>query len=191
MALKNAPPILRGLETARRSGARTRKTAQRGTGVEAKPYLSGRYLVTRDGSVILAAKTSAGPAGRHLIPTLFGKGSVAYFVRTERGLNAKSRTVRQIVKDVWGIDRRFAEKDFYRIHDLAVKINAEITGNKSASVARVRHAIAGPAVGFADCPYQHMATGCREYPSWDCPEMDPLSCGQWAVATNGGTYARS
>ena len=159
--------------------------------MEAKLYLSGRYLVTRDGSVTLAVKTSAGPAGRHLIPTLSGKGAVSYFIRPGRGINAKSRSVRQIVKDVWGIDRKFSEKDFYRLHDLAVKINAEITGNKSASVARVRHAIAGPAVDFADCPFPRMSTGCREYPSWDCPEMDPLSCGQWAVATNGGTYARS
>lgn len=156
--------------------------------MEAKPYLSGRYLVTRDGSVILAAKTSAGPAGRHLIPTLSGKGSVAYFVRTERGSNAKSRSVRQIVLEAWGIDRKFSEKDFYRLHDLAVKVNAEITGNRASSVARVRHAIAGSAVGFADCPYPHMNTGCREYPSWDCPEMDPLSCGQWFVPL-GGNHA--
>ena len=158
--------------------------------MEAKPYLSGRYLVTRDGSVMLAVKTSAGPAGRHLIPTLFGKGSVAYFVRQERGLNAKSKSVRQIVKDVWGIDRKFSEKDFSRLHDLAVKVNAEIGGNKSASAARVRHAIAGPAVGFADCPFPNMNTGCREYPTWDCPEMDPLSCGQWSVPL-GDNHARS
>lgn len=156
--------------------------------MEAKPYLSGRYLVTRDGSVILAAKTSAGPAGRHLIPALFGNGSVAYFIRPGRGLNSKIKSARQIVKDVWGIDRKFSGKDFYRLHDLAVKVNATIGGNRPVSVARVRQVIARPTVDVADCPFPRMSTGCREYPSWDCPEMDPLSCGQWSVPL-GGNHA--
>lgn len=156
--------------------------------MEAKPYLSGRYLVTRDGSVMLAEKTSAGPAGRHLIPTLSGKGAVSYFIRPGRGLNSKSKSVRQIVLEAWGIDRKFSEKDFYRLHDLAVKVNAEIAGNRASSVASVRQVIARPTVDVADCPFPRMSTGCREYPSWDCPEMDPLSCGQWSVPL-GGNHA--
>jgi hypothetical protein len=27
-----------------------------------------------------------------------------------------------------------------------------------------------------------MRTYFNEYPSWDCPEMDPMSCGTWQVA---------
>lgn len=156
---------------------------------ERKLYL-GRYWVTEDGSVTVAQKSGAGPSGRHLIPSLY-KGSVGYYIRHPERDGTRMKTVGRIVCDVFGIERKFGRADLARLLHIATQTNAAVTSGGPQVVRHdtVRKAMSTP--GVSTCPFPTMKTGCMDYPSWDCPEMDPLSCGQWAVATNGGTYARS
>ena len=144
------------------------------------------YYVTIDGIVTLAVDTSGGAAGRHLLPTLYNKNSVSYFIRDGRSGHAKARAIAVIVKDAFGVDRRFTVDDYHRLRKKAVRANEKLAETQKTNAKKK----AAP-VPSSRCPFETMKTGCREYPSWDCPEMDPLSCGQWAVATNGGTHARS
>lgn len=149
---------------------------------EKRLYLD-RYHVTMDGSVTMAIKTGAGPEGRHLVPSMAGHGSIAYFIRQRQGENARTRTIRQIVKEAFGIDRRFTVEDFHRLHDRAMAVNAKVVNTpKKQAVKRIRPERARAQIPTASsCPFPGMTTWCSEFTSWDCPEMDPLSCGSWSV----------
>lgn len=148
---------------------------------ERKLYL-GRYWVTEDGSVTVAQKSGAGPSGRHLIPSLY-KGSVGYYIRHPERDGTRMKTVGRIVCDVFGIERKFGRADLARLLHIATQTNAAVTSGGPQVVRHdtVRKAMSTP--GVSTCPFPTMITGCMDYQSWDCPEMDPLSCGSWRVTT--------
>ena len=153
---------------------------------EKRPYLD-RYYVTRDGSVITAIASKAGPAGRYLLPSFSSaRRGICYLIQEKKGDRAKEKTIRTIVRSVFGFDKKFrAESDFLRLRHKAQFENDALLGVLSNRVnpqeAIREKARQKPESGLSSCPFPKMQTMCQEFTSWDCPEMDPFSCGQWSV----------
>lgn len=150
---------------------------------EKRLYLD-RYHVTIDGAVMLAKKTSAGPVGRHLMPSDI-KGSACYFIRVKQGENARPTTIRSIVKSVFGIDRKFNHKtDVDRLREKAVAANEPLLVGKNKEIAagktdravvkQMRRPLVGGRSTFAT-----MRTGSNEFSSWLCPSMLPFDCAEY------------
>ena len=150
---------------------------------EKRLYLD-RYHVTRDGSVMLAKKTSAGPIGRHLMPSDIS-GSACYFIRTKQGENARPKSIRSIVKAAFGIDRKFnATTDVDRLREKAISANEPLLVGKNKEIAagktdravvkRMWHPAIDERSTFAS-----LHTGSTECSSWLCPAMLPFDCAEY------------
>lgn len=150
---------------------------------EKRLYLD-RYHVTIDGAVMLAKKTGAGPVGRHLMPSDI-KGSACYFIRVKQGENAKPKTIRSIVKSVFGIDRKFNHKtDVDRLREKAVAANEPLLVGKNKEIAAgktdravVKRTWSAPA--NERNTFATMHTGSTEFSSWLCPSMLPFDCAEY------------
>lgn len=149
---------------------------------EKRLYLD-RYHVTRDGSVMLAKKTSAGPVGRHLMPSVM-HGSACYFIRVKQGENAKPKTIRSIVKSAFGIDRKFRNTDVDRLREKAVAANEPLLAGKNKEIAAgktdrvvVKRMWSAPANELSTFATMH--TGSTEFDSWLCPSMLPFDCAEY------------
>jgi hypothetical protein len=135
-----------------------------------------KYEVSDDGMVRLTIPSSAGPAGRWLLPGWSG-GSAIYFVH-----DGGARTVRQVcmtflVCSAWGrkCDPWTLER-FTAAREEAVAVNAAISPQ---FVARAK------AMAAVDCfrpkkeelktDFASMITNC-EVSSWDDPRMGPMTC---------------
>jgi len=149
---------------------------------EKRLYLD-RYHVTRDGSVMLAEKTGAGPVGRHLMPSDI-KGSACYFIRVKKGENARPTTIRSIVKSVFGIDGKFNHTDVDRLREKAVAANELLLVGKNKEIAAgktdravVKRMWSSPA--NERNTFATMRTGSNEFSSWLCPSMLPFDCAEY------------
>ena len=150
---------------------------------EKRLYLD-RYHVTRDGSVMLAKKTSAGPVGRHLMPSDI-HGSACYYIRVKQGENAKPKTIRSIVKSCFGIDRKFScTTDVDRLREKAIAANEPLLAGKNKEIAAgktdravVKRMWSAPANERST--FATMCTGSNEFSSWLCPSMLPFDCAEY------------
>jgi hypothetical protein len=148
------------------------------------PYLNGRYLVTRDGFVTVARTQRGSYPERALLPR-WKDGSARYLVQIQ-GVQ-KQRRIVAIVAEVWGGEIAVSKDRAAHMRSVAMAHNEELTRRtrrerakaKAKQTQKVSEIHMPPLT--TECKFaemDHFPPGIKTY---DCPEMDPMSCGTWWV----------
>lgn len=147
--------------------------------------MNDRYDVSSCGLVRLRNRSGAGPAGRLLLPCWAG-GAAVYLLRADANDDGKPvrdgvtrpTPLTHVVARVWGL--QFEPMTRKTLRTLRAQIQAHNEECFPEIRERSRKIAANspsrPPAGNVGCPFAMMeTTNCPEYPSWDCPEMDPMT----------------
>jgi hypothetical protein len=136
-----------------------------------------KYEVSDDGMVRLSQSSSAGPAGRMLLPGWSG-GSAIYFMSEARNKPVRQLTMTHVVLATWGapikswtVERYLAARDEVFAHNRNINPDIVARAKSSGAVECFR-----PKVEKTEIDFSTMTTNCPEAASWDDPRMDPMTC---------------